>query len=184
MERIAAIALLLAHIAHGAMSDDIVGARLVVCQQCRLQQLPEVVRFINDVAPQYASLTVVDKTSAEPTVEFLNIYRQTVASVNVAAMLSDDIVSNLMEHGIFMWTPSPSWRPLPIEPTEGCVAWRQTGGCVASGPREPLLDERCTIRIYHDRSGYCECDALRRVRLDCGHDEGSCDQYCAYHAAK
>lgn len=38
-----------------------------------------------------------------------------------------------------------------------CIRWRQTGGCIATGPRESHMDKSCSNVIKRDSSGYCEC---------------------------
>ena len=38
-----------------------------------------------------------------------------------------------------------------------CVSWRQTGGCVPNGPREPQHDKPCNVDIPGGASGYCQC---------------------------
>jgi hypothetical protein len=160
-------------------SGDVVGVRFEVCQRCRVKDLPEVSRFINELLPQYPAIELRDVVGAEPVMIYLDAFQSPVASVLVAELSSDGIVEDLSEHGIFMWTPRPEYAPTPIVPMERCVAWRQTGGCDGGkGVREPHLDERCDVRITFDRSGFCECSPSRRVALDCDHDEGNCLQYC------
>lgn len=41
--------------------------------------------------------------------------------------------------------------------TAFCIAWRQTGGCMPHGPREPQRDMPCDARIPAGNSGFCEC---------------------------
>eukprot|EP00732_Lithocolla_globosa_P002565 Lithocolla_globosa_v1_NODE_1719_length_2380_cov_8.299785.p1 type:complete len:374 gc:universal NODE_1719_length_2380_cov_8.299785:2323-1202(-) len=61
---------------------------------------------------------------------------------------------------------------------DGC-RWRQTGNCLATGPREPHNDKRCTATIDAGSSGYCECGDGRMVMaVDCGHPEFKCIDHC------
>eukprot|EP01061_Rhynchopus_euleeides_P027008 TRINITY_DN439_c2_g1_i1.p1 TRINITY_DN439_c2_g1~~TRINITY_DN439_c2_g1_i1.p1 ORF type:complete len:1420 (+),score=378.26 TRINITY_DN439_c2_g1_i1:108-4367(+) len=55
-------------------------------------------------------------------------------------------------------TPVPSWN---------CTSWRQTGGCVGNGPREPSNDKSCTTDITRFASGFCECSG-GDVLFNCG----------------
>jgi hypothetical protein len=60
-------------------------------------------------------------------------------------------------------------KPLDsILPPSTCIGWRQTGGCVATGPRETKYDKECSILIDSSASGYCECEA-GRVNASCKH---------------
>ena len=38
-----------------------------------------------------------------------------------------------------------------------CIAWRQTGDCDPSGPREAEYDLSCSALVTDGHSGYCEC---------------------------
>ena len=158
----------------------IVGARLDLSDGCRLGQLPELSAFVTETAPSFEALRVMDDAANEPRLVFLNRFQQQLDAVSVAALSQDEIVDALAARGVFLWSASPDYAPAPIEPSEECVAWRQTTNCSSSSPREPLMDEHCSIRIAHDRSGFCECADGLSVEVDCDHDEGSCDQMCVY----
>ena len=67
---------------------------------------------------------------------------------------------------------------LPAVPP-GCSAWRQTSGCVASGPREPHFDKGCYATIDGGASGYCECTGGSTVGFGCGHSVLRCSSVCA-----
>ncbi|KAI9922436.1 hypothetical protein PsorP6_000626 [Peronosclerospora sorghi] len=61
-----------------------------------------------------------------------------------------------------------------------CVKWRATSNCDPHGVREPRNDASCTDVIASGRSGYCECEARRRVReVACDHHEFTCEEACA-----
>lgn len=170
--------LLLSVVAFGDAEMEAVAVRFELCEKCRLDQLPEVRRFLEEVAPAYASLIVAHVEATDPVFVFLDAYRRVLKRVSIATLNGDAIVELLVGHGIHVWTPAPEFLALPIEPTDNCLAWRQTKQCRADGEREPLEDERCDVRISFDRSGFCECSATETIPLDCDHDEGSCDQYC------
>ena len=71
-----------------------------------------------------------------------------------------------------------TWPPAVPEAT-GCVSWRQTGGCVPTGPREPEHDLGCSRLVRGGTSGYCECEGGRRANeVGCFHKEFSCDRVC------
>jgi len=72
---------------------------------------------------------------------------------------------------------APMIVPAPL-PASACVAWRQTGMCRATGPREPSNDKPCGAQIASGWSGFCEC-ASGRVGVDCGHSVSNCQQACA-----
>eukprot|EP00933_Yihiella_yeosuensis_P060108 TRINITY_DN620_c1_g1_i1.p1 TRINITY_DN620_c1_g1~~TRINITY_DN620_c1_g1_i1.p1 ORF type:complete len:489 (+),score=92.81 TRINITY_DN620_c1_g1_i1:50-1516(+) len=60
-----------------------------------------------------------------------------------------------------------------------CVRWRQTGGCLASGPREAHGDLPCDHPIETGRSGYCECGSGRKARqVTCSHRQFTCTTAC------
>eukprot|EP01061_Rhynchopus_euleeides_P004852 TRINITY_DN1404_c0_g1_i16.p1 TRINITY_DN1404_c0_g1~~TRINITY_DN1404_c0_g1_i16.p1 ORF type:complete len:264 (+),score=6.45 TRINITY_DN1404_c0_g1_i16:2-793(+) len=58
-----------------------------------------------------------------------------------------------------------------------CIMWRQTGGCVSDGPREPYNDKGCVVSITRDLSGYCECVSDVHISFDC--DAASSSFTCA-----
>ena len=61
-----------------------------------------------------------------------------------------------------------------------CTAWRQTGGCMPSGEREPGSDRTCDQLVPEGASGYCECDGGRKVmEVGCGHPTFICQEECA-----
>ncbi|KAK7201220.1 Glucosidase II beta subunit-like/Glucosidase II beta subunit-like protein [Novymonas esmeraldas] len=60
------------------------------------------------------------------------------------------------------------------EDAPSCVRWRQTGNCVATGPRESELDQPCSSKIASGHSGYCECTAFPEESAD--HDEGEWEE--------
>jgi hypothetical protein len=64
------------------------------------------------------------------------------------------------------------------KPTQGCIAWRQTGQCKGDGPAEPCNDKSCSTNIPADSSGYCECADGRHVAFDCQHPALTCEQQC------
>ena len=64
-------------------------------------------------------------------------------------------------------------------PTSGCLGWRQTGGCSASGARESSNDKGCCDYVQMGNSGYCECAGGAQVRaVGCGHDNFHCQSEC------
>jgi hypothetical protein len=72
------------------------------------------------------------------------------------------------------------WDTIQHAGGHACIRWRQTGGCVADGPRERLADRNCDERISWRASGYCECaGGLKSHRAACGHAEFSCAKACA-----
>ena len=159
----------------------VVAGRIELCEQCRMQQLPDVTRFLDEVVPLFESLEVVEgELGEEPTLYLLNPYREVVRKIVLSHFTSDDILRELSENGLHVWS-KPTFLPKPMELVNGCVAWRQTKGCKggAHAEREPMRDEPCFARITYDRSGYCECEGDLTVDLDCDHDEGSCQQFCA-----
>jgi hypothetical protein len=162
--------------------DSVVGARLELSDRCRLGQLPGLSTFVAEVAPNFGALRVVDDAAVEPRLVFLNKFQQELASFQQLGLLSgEEIVDVLAANGVFPWSPVPDYAAQPIEPSEDCIAWRQTGNCSGSSAlREPLGDEHCSIRIGFDRSGFCECSAELSVTMDCDHDEASCDQMCTH----
>jgi hypothetical protein len=68
--------------------------------------------------------------------------------------------------------------PPPAAPS-ACHAWRQTGACRATGPREPGNDKACAAVIQPGWSGFCECTSGARLGADCGHRAASCAEACA-----
>lgn len=61
-----------------------------------------------------------------------------------------------------------------------CTAWRNAGGCTASGPREAANDLACSVSIDKGKSGYCECeDGRKAAESTCHHDEFTCADECA-----
>lgn len=62
-----------------------------------------------------------------------------------------------------------------------CVAWRQTGMCSATGPREPWNDKDCGASIDSGWSGFCEC-VFQSIGADCGHPVNTCASVCALGA--
>ena len=81
--------------------------------------------------------------------------------------------------------PSDHQRVAPLM----CVGWRQTGGCVASGTRQPSEDRPCEDVIPPTSSGWCECAEEERDRggrlqramtsqVDCGHATFTCGDRC------
>ena len=65
--------------------------------------------------------------------------------------------------------------------TSGCAGWRQTGGCSASGPREPSNDKACCDYVQMGASGFCECAGGAQVRtVGCGgrSDNFHCQDEC------
>jgi len=60
-----------------------------------------------------------------------------------------------------------------------CIKWRQTGGCSASGKRQPQADRDCHVRIQDGWSGYCECEGgVRAAESGCEHEEFTCNERC------
>eukprot|EP01061_Rhynchopus_euleeides_P004850 TRINITY_DN1404_c0_g1_i12.p1 TRINITY_DN1404_c0_g1~~TRINITY_DN1404_c0_g1_i12.p1 ORF type:complete len:245 (+),score=3.39 TRINITY_DN1404_c0_g1_i12:161-895(+) len=62
-----------------------------------------------------------------------------------------------------------------------CIMWRQTGGCVSDGPREPSLDKGCSIIIDTGLSGSCECEMGIYIGFDCFSTSSSytCAEKCS-----
>src|SRR5204863_2327147 len=67
--------------------------------------------------------------------------------------------------------------PAPARPGAACVAWRQTGACSATGPREPGNDKACDASIEPGWSGFCECVG-GVVGADCNHPGNNCSNVC------
>uniref|UniRef100_A0A7S4QWP2 J domain-containing protein n=1 Tax=Alexandrium monilatum TaxID=311494 RepID=A0A7S4QWP2_9DINO len=69
--------------------------------------------------------------------------------------------------------------------TPHCVAWRQTGTCDPSGPREPRQDRPCSAEVPGDVSGFCECrgaasdgQPARAGESSCNHPPLVCADAC------
>ncbi|KNC80853.1 hypothetical protein, variant [Sphaeroforma arctica JP610] len=59
--------------------------------------------------------------------------------------------------------------------------WRQTGGCIADGPREVHADKKCDAVLDAKTSGFCECGVEHFgvvLRMDCGHEKTTCEEKC------
>ena len=62
-------------------------------------------------------------------------------------------------------------------------SWKQTGGCVWYGTREPNNDKSCDQTILKGQSGYCDCGdeyGTKAMKKDC--EDGAfdtCDLACA-----
>ncbi len=82
---------------------------------------------------------------------------------------------NICRQALRFEAPPP---PPARRPSAACVGWRQTGGCSATGPREPGNDKGCNVRIESGWSGYCECAGGGRIGADCDHPLGTCAQTC------
>jgi len=72
----------------------------------------------------------------------------------------------------------------PTTPPAGgkdrCVSWRQTGGCSATGKRQPAEDTDCSKKIQNGWSGYCECEGgVRAAESACEHEPFTCSVKCA-----
>jgi hypothetical protein len=60
-----------------------------------------------------------------------------------------------------------------------CMSWRQTGNCDPKGAREAAHDQPCDAVIHKGSSGYCECEAGRRVKEStCDHESFVCENEC------
>eukprot|EP01134_Creolimax_fragrantissima_P000152 CFRG0152T1 len=57
-------------------------------------------------------------------------------------------------------------------------AWKQTGGCSSSGPREAENNKDVTTKINSNESGFCACNATYNVNFECGHAIQSCVDVC------
>jgi len=67
---------------------------------------------------------------------------------------------------------------------DGCISWRQTGGCDPDGVREPAADKACDLIIDSGASGYCECaNGVRVSRVACIHPPFACKVECRLHSA-
>jgi len=77
--------------------------------------------------------------------------------------------------------PPPLPPPPPPLPGRGCVGWRQTGGCVSTGDREPDNDKDCGTLIWTIWSGYCECEWGKHLDVggSCTHRRFTCAEACA-----
>jgi hypothetical protein len=63
--------------------------------------------------------------------------------------------------------------------TADCVGWHQTGGCSASGEREPSGDATCATMVQGGWSGYCQCTgSIKTQRSNCHHQPFRCDTAC------
>jgi len=114
-----------------------------------------------------------------PEVFFLNKHKQTVETRDIADMNEESIKELLQARGIYTSTPKPDYVPPEFEPTTICRAWRQTGSCDPSGPREPMGDKDCFETINHGTSGYCECIDRPKVEYGCEHTPLTCEQACS-----
>jgi hypothetical protein len=74
------------------------------------------------------------------------------------------------------WSEAPP--PPPPRPGAACVAWRQTGACAATGPREPHNDKPCHVEIEPGWSGFCECAGGAIIGANCGHQRSTCAEAC------
>lgn len=79
-----------------------------------------------------------------------------------------------------------AWKVDRTMRVDGCVKWRQTGGCLVNGPREPENDKNCDETIEW-KSGYCECSNGRTaMEKACdmpsfhGYSYSTCEEACAY----
>lgn len=60
-----------------------------------------------------------------------------------------------------------------------CVAWRKSGNCDPSGPRDMMEDKECTTSISGLEAGFCECDGgFQTAALPCGHRPINCQNEC------
>lgn len=60
-----------------------------------------------------------------------------------------------------------------------CVAWRKSGNCDPSGPRDMMEDKECTTSISALEAGFCECDGgFQTAALPCGHGPINCQNEC------
>ena len=63
---------------------------------------------------------------------------------------------------------------------QGCIAWRNTGGCNPDGVREAAHDLGCGEIVPTGSSGFCECAGGVRVRKStCEHQPFICSNECA-----
>eukprot|EP01065_Artemidia_motanka_P041979 TRINITY_DN5535_c1_g1_i1.p1 TRINITY_DN5535_c1_g1~~TRINITY_DN5535_c1_g1_i1.p1 ORF type:complete len:154 (+),score=58.78 TRINITY_DN5535_c1_g1_i1:168-629(+) len=146
--------------------------------------MPKVKNFVKNIAPSWPAVEVRYIGGKSPTVLWLNQYQEPVGdSIDISGMDESQIEAQLAERGVTAQTAKPEYKPRPIEPTEHCVAWRQTAGCVATGSREPLQDASCGTLIQRGRSGFCECSDGGKVEFTCDHDVVSCEEQCRLKAA-
>jgi len=61
--------------------------------------------------------------------------------------------------------------------TSGCAGWKQTGGCSASGTREPSNDRGCCDYISTGASGFCECGTAGAQVRAVGCSDGRTDNF-------
>ena len=60
------------------------------------------------------------------------------------------------------------------------AGWKQTGGCVPSGPREDGADLACDAAVPAGASGYCQCaDGRKAKESTCDHGSFKCGEACA-----
>lgn len=159
-------------------ASTVVGAKIVTCNSCRLDSLPEVSQFLETVVKAYKAVEVEHITGREPEVFFFGPQGEVVSSFDLAPLSSAEIIELIARNGIHRWTPAPTYLPHEIVPTAACIAWRQTGACAPEGPREPLKDEHCTTMIMGDASGYCECADGSNIEVGCNHEVFHCDTLC------
>lgn len=134
--------------------------------------------FLHNEATKYPSATVEWVGGHSPEVHFLDKHQRVVSKHDLSPLSEDQIHALMNQNGLFLTTPAPEYVPPSFDPTEFCVAWRQTGGCDPQGPREALADESCFASIAPGRSGYCECKGRPNVEYTCEHLEFTCDELC------
>jgi len=144
-----------------------------------LNRLPRVREFLNQEASQFAALEIRYVGGKDPTIYFLDEHNNIAASQDVSNFDSHGIIALLAQHGIYKHSPKPEFKPPVFESTANCVAWRQTGECQPSGPREPFSDLSCTDLITQGMSGYCECKGPNHWEATCNHSPFTCEDRCA-----
>ena len=143
-----------------------------------MNRLPRVKNFLHSEATKYPAATVEWVGGHAPEVHFLDKHKKVVERHDLSPLGEEQIHALLAQKGITISTPTPEYVPPTFNPTDVCVAWRQTGNCDPNGEREPLADESCFTAIAPGRSGYCECRARPNVEYMCEHLEFTCEELC------
>jgi hypothetical protein len=100
-------------------------------------------------------------------------------------VLSADLAAKTSAQLAALAVPRALAQPVyaaPISAGGGaCISWRQTGGCISTGAREPDNDKGCDVKIWSIWSGYCECDwgDHKAVGGSCTHPRFTCREACS-----
>lgn len=85
------------------------------------------------------------------------------------------------DYGHTVGTPHVATKSRLLDGALGfeCVAWRKSGNCDPSGPRDMMDDKDCTAVIGGEEAGFCECEGHKHTAaLPCGHRPINCQNEC------